>query len=512
MADKRALVAELASVTEQAQGIVKANPDGLAGEQKTTLDNLITKADELKGQIDEVEAYEKKVADVAKLTDYLSQPQYKIPRPTDRVGNGDSETKAALTAMGWEVKSGIVRAPTSLGKMVDIYPEEVLFADLREIHADDPEAAAFFRSQRSTFQPEYRKSYLKWLKYSIKMHDETKGYLMLAPDEQKALSEGTDVAGGYLVPPDVQAEVLVRLPMQSVMRQLCRIVPTSRDLLVFPMIQPNKSNTANGSIYTSAFVGDWAGETPVFADTDPKLAAFSVPVRKIRVATKVSNDLVADSVFPFLSFLASDGSENMALVEDNGFLNGQTANYTNGAGIVPGATSLQPLGLTSFAATANQIDIAGTTAHVISNTAAATGSWPKILKTQASLPEAYQRNATWLTHRLNELNIRTMTDANLRPLWAPGYTSPTGSMGERFPTLQEHAMRRSDFIPQDGTANNVVLLYGDFQRYIIAQRAGISTTILRERFADTDQTGIILWERVGGSLWNSDAFRFGYVS
>ena len=63
--------------------------------------------------------------------------------------------------------------------------------------------------------------------------------------------------------------------------------------------------------------------------------------------------------------------------------------------------------------------------------------------------------------------------------------------------------------PTDGTATSIPLIFGDFSGYIIGQRQQITSTVLRERFADTDQTGIILWERVGGNVWNPDAFRFG---
>ncbi len=56
------------------------------------------------------------------------------------------------------------------------------------------------------------------------------------------------------------------------------------------------------------------------------------------------------------------------------------------------------------------------------------------------------------------------------------------------------------------------LIIGDFQNYIIGQRTQITSLILRERFADTDQVGIILFERVGGGAYNTDAFRIGTVS
>ena len=67
-------------------------------------------------------------------------------------------------------------------------------------------------------------------------------------------------------------------------------------------------------------------------------------------------------------------------------------------------------------------------------------------------------------------------------------------------------------MPADGAANNTPLIVGDFSNYIIGQRTQITSVVLRERFADSDQVGIILFERVGGAAYNFDAFRIGYVS
>lgn len=67
-------------------------------------------------------------------------------------------------------------------------------------------------------------------------------------------------------------------------------------------------------------------------------------------------------------------------------------------------------------------------------------------------------------------------------------------------------------MPSDGTDANKVMFVGNVaQAYIIGQRAQITSTVLRERFADTDQTGIILFERIGGATWNVDAGRIGIV-
>jgi HK97 family phage major capsid protein len=100
-------------------------------------------------------------------------------------------------------------------------------------------------------------------------------------------------------------------------------------------------------------------------------------------------------------------------------------------------------------------------------------------------------------------------DAYGRYIWQPQQGAALATGMPR--TIGGFPVYNSEFVPDDGTNANKVLIFGDFSAYIIAQRASFSTVVLRERFADTDQTGIILFERVGGGLWNTDALRVGIV-
>jgi HK97 family phage major capsid protein len=297
----------------------------------------------------------------------------------------------------------------------------------------------------------------------------------------------------------MQAEVLARLPMDSVMRGLAMVRQTSRDVLRFPRIQPAPGTASGmagapgsdgGSIFTSGFVGSWAGETPAFQDVDPAFGFFDIPIRKIRVATRLSNDFLADAITNPLTFLSTDGARNMALVEDQGFVRGDGG-------------PMQPQGIVNAPIT--QMDITGTTAHTISNTTAALGSATKIMNLQYALPSQYQNGAQWLLHRLSENDIRQLINAMGAFIWAPGFDAPQ-------PALLGKPVKKSDFVTHPANTGDIGLIYGDFSSYIIAERAMITITILRERFADTDQTGIILWERVGGAPWNIDAFRLGSVT
>ncbi len=436
-------------------------------------------------QVIEEEQQKSRDRDFALLNKYATDPNYKVPRAV----NDDDDTKKLLMNKGWEIKDGIIHRETSLGSH-PMYPENVLFGPI----PDDPVAHQFYKQTRAAMQPEYRDAYLKYLAL-VAIHKEPAFALQKLTDaEQKALSEGTDTAGGFLVPPDIQSEIFVRTAQQSVMRRLCRVVNTSRDRVVWPRVEPHSTS---GSIYSSAFVGSFVGETPTQSDTDPQFGTLEIAIRKIRVATKMSNDFIADSVANIPAFLAQDGATNMALVEDNGFLNGQGL----------GNPALEPSGLLNDSGVST-IDVEGSTSNTISNTTSNTGSAPKIIDVAYGVPSQYVRDATWLFRRATEGKIRKLVDGSGRFLWPPMIASGFANVVRE---LLGSPVENSDFVPADGTDTNKVIVFGNFSAYIIAQRAQITSTILRERYADTDQTGIILWERAGGGLSNPDAFRFGVV-
>lgn len=425
-------------------------------------------------------------SDFSRISKWMEDPDYKISRSV----NADDEGKSVVARAGWETKNGKIFIPTSSGKMVEMYDEEVLFGPIPQ---NDQDAQDFYKKTRVIVQPEYRVAYTTFLRNCGRNRSESMAFHALDARQQKALSEGQDSAGGYLVPPDLHAEVLVRLAQVAVMRRLARMVTTSRDRVIFPRVLPN-SDSSLESIYSSGFVGGWVGETPAFSETDPQFGQFEISIKKLRIATKVSNDFISDAITDIPAWLAMNGAENMALVEDAGFITG-----------VGGP--LQPQGFLNDPGL-KTVDVEGSTTNTISNTAAANGSANKLINMAYALPSQYAAKAEWLMKRSIEGKVRQLVDGAGRYLW-PAMTD-SGFIG-RLPPLMGANVNNSEFMPADGTDGNKVLAYGDFSQYIIAQRAQMSTVVLRERFADTDQTGIIIFERVGGALWNNDAIRVGIV-
>lgn len=485
-------VEELERIRARVQAALEAYPNGLSDEKTAEVDLAMKRARELRGEITTEQEAKAKRAEFADLVDYLDKPVHTTPH--GEVDNSPEGMKA-LKSLGWDIKNGIIQAPTSKGAMVDMYPEEVLFGPLPN---DDPDALKFFASSRAAHRPEYRATYLKYFRNVGKLHgDAGMAWSMLTTKEQKALSEGTDSAGGFLVPPDAQAELLVRkAQMAAVRRAGARTQTTSRDILQYPMVQAAAATAGGlaaggGSVFSSGFIGSVAGETPTSVDVDAAFGNFGVPVKKIRVFTRLSNDFIADAAVNILAFLSQNGAENMALVEDNEFLNGD-------------GSALHPLGILNGGLTT--VDVEGTSSDTVGNTTSGTGSAPKIIDVEYGLPSQYIQNAVWMMRRSIEGKVRKLVDANGRFLWpvTGGYQMPTHE-------IDGYPIYNSEFMPNDGTNANKVILFGDFSGYIIAERAQVSTTILRERYADSDQTGIIIWERVGGAVWNPDSFRVGIV-
>lgn len=468
----------------KAKALLSEYPNGFPNqERENEFDGYLEKMESLATEIKGAETAEERKAALERHDAFQNAPQRKIPHGI----NGDDDDRKNLLGAGWEIKAGIVYAPTSSGKPQPMFGEDVLFGD---IPIDDPLQAEYFQKTRAAFAPEYKAAYSRYLQLSVKYRSETMAMTMLSPSEQKALSEGSDTAGGFLVPPDVQAEVLSRTAQMSVFRQRASVRTTSRDKMEFPAVAPHATS---GSIYSSGFVGTWVGETPAFTETDPAFQKFEINIRKIRVATKLSNDFVADAATNVLSFLATDGGRNMALVEESGFIAGDGGPY-------------QPMGILNTGLTT--FDVEGSTSNTISNTTSNAGSAPKIVAGTYTLPSQYAGNASWIMRRAIEGKVRGLVDGMGRPMWP----ALTGSGFAQAPAdLVGAPVYNSDFMPTDGVDGNKVMLYGDLSNYIIAQRAQVTSTILRERFADTDQIGIILWERVGGGLWNTDSIRVGIV-
>lgn len=480
--DVQRRISQAKSILEQYQGALPAEK---AVQVKALNDEIV----KLQGEIDDEVKFEEAKKSINDADKWLNDPVHTVPHGI----NGDTDDQKALRQAGWELKDNFWHKQTSIGISVPMFGREVL--DNSVPLPNDPHERFFVQSTRMAMEPGYAKAYANYIRAVATSPDPGMVMASLSFDDQKvmakALSEGIDTAGGFLVPPDTQAELLARTAQMSVMMGASRVVGTSRDLLRWPRL---KAHSTSGSIYSSAFVGSWVGETPSESITDPSFEMMEIAIRKARVMGKFSNDFIADAAVNVLAVMAQDGGGNMALVIDNGLIAGSGA-------------ALEPLGLLNSGLTTK--DVEGSTSDTISNTVSNAGSAPKIIALSYALPAQYSSNARWLMSRDIEGKVAALVDGNGRAIW-PVLTG-AGLQGAMPATLMNKPIMNSDFVPSDGTNANKVMVYGDFQNFIVGQRAQITSTVLRERYAETDQTALILWARVGCGVANLDAFRVGIV-
>jgi HK97 family phage major capsid protein len=117
-----------------------------------------------------------------------------------------------------------------------------------------------------------------------------------------------------------------------------------------------------------------------------------------------------------------------------------------------------------------------------------------------SLPSQYRRAATWLMRSATEASVRQLVNAS-------GYLWPATDSQR----LQGYSIGFSDALDAQGTNGAKVLIFGDLASYFVADRMSLTVQVLRERFAEYDQTGVLLKSRVGGALVRDNGVLIGGV-
>lgn len=312
--------------------------------------------------------------------------------------------------------------------------------------------------QKKGYQPSFE-SYLR------------KGTGEMGPQDRKTLSEGTDSAGGFLVPEDYQAELIKKIATNATIRSRARVGTTSRDIAKWP-----KLHYTTDDKYTSGVRITWTGEAPtsstVHRVTEPVYGLYSIPIHTCMASLPMYNDLIEDAAFDVVGMSSELLAEAFTLGENDTFING------SGIG--------RPMGILT------QVDGDGP-ASVVSGTAA-TLLADGVIDLAYALPAQYEANAIWLMAKATEKVIRKLKDTTNNYLWPVigqgGNFAPAPKELLGFPTL------RDEFMPAIA-ANAYPILFGDLRGYLVLDRVGISIQRLSELYAETNITLLLARKRLG---------------
>ncbi|NUS74937.1 MAG: phage major capsid protein [Streptomyces sp.] len=331
------------------------------------------------------------------------------------------------------------------------------------IEAWDDKRGTIARMCLATSSPEYMRAWSKLAR--------GKGH-MVTPEEQQALERAmslTDNQGGYLVPFQLDPTIIITANGSvNQIRQVARQVVATGDVW-------------NG-VSAGAVSWRWAAEASESADNAPAFAGPSVPVYK------------ADGFVP-ISIEAMDDAENVTT--EVGKLLAFGKDSLEAAALATGSGSGQPTGIVTA--------LTGTSS-IVTSTTTDTFASGDVYKVDTALPARYRPNAAWLANRGIYNAVRQFDSSGGTNLWERiGADVPPLLLGRK-------ALEAEDM---DGVVNatqeNYVMVYGDFDNYVIADRIGMSIEFLPHLVGanrrPTGQRGWYAWYRVGADSVNDGAFR-----
>ena len=133
----------------------------------------------------------------------------------------------------------------------------------------------------------------------------------------KAVNEGTNSAGGFLVPDELVAELIFLREQYGVVRQNATIRTMSSDTLWIP------KNSASTTAY-------WVGESVAITQSQPTFDRVQVLAKKLGILTAVTSEVNEDSIIEIGTALAQEMAWKFAKEEDRVCMIGAAANATDG--------------------------------------------------------------------------------------------------------------------------------------------------------------------------------------
>ena len=284
------------------------------------------------------------------------------------------------------------------------------------------------------------------------------------PSVLNALQEGTDSEGGYLVPDEFERTLVEALEEENVFRTLAHVIRTSSGDRKIPVV------ASKGS-------ASWVDEEGAYQESDDAFSQVSIGAYKLGTMIKVSEELLADSVFDLEAYISKEFARRIGAREEESFFNG------DGKG--------KPLGILAAAGGA---EVGVTAASATAITA------DEVIDLFYSLKAPYRKNAVWLLNDATVKQIRKLKDSTGQYLWQPSLVAGTPD------TILGRPVKTSAFMPT-AAAGAKTIAFGDFKYYWIADRQGRTFKKLSELYAANGQVGFMGTQRVDGKLILPEAIK-----
>lgn len=294
---------------------------------------------------------------------------------------------------------------------------------------------------------------VKAMKKEVRFAEYVKGLVFDDTAKVKALAEGTDELGGYLVPDEFRAELIEHLGRTASFRSLATVIPMDGKLLEAPSL------TADVNVY-------WGSENTSISTTSADFGNFQLTPYRLNAIIYTSRELFDDSAISIMEVLQRRFRIKVGQEENKVFIAG------NGSG--------KPTGLTQ--------------ATLRSLSAGNSVSPDHLTQAYYLLPEDYRELATWLINSRTMVALENAKDSN------GAYLYP--SLREEVKTLKGRPVFVNDHVPSS------TIFFGDVSWYWIGDRQQVTMEATTEAGStwEKHQVGLKLIERVDGKTALTTAF------
>lgn len=296
----------------------------------------------------------------------------------------------------------------------------------------------------------------------------------LSAEEQKALSVGNDVDGGFFVLPDTSGRTVGKVYETSPMEEYASVANISTDSMT--------------GMYDQDEVDvNWVSEMGSREETSTAtVGRWNIPVHELAAMPKVSRQLLDDAAFDVEGWLMEKVDKKCVRVANSAFVNG------DGVG--------RPRGFLTYADGTTNGTIEQYTTGVSGGLAADPDGMDKLLEMMDGLKEPYHANAHFFSNGTTNTQLRLVKDSNGRYMWQPSVVPGVP------PTLLGHGVVRMQDMASVTTANALCLAFGDMaEHYQIVKRMG--TSVLRDPFSAKPFILFYATRRVGGDVINFEAMK-----
>jgi HK97 family phage major capsid protein len=295
----------------------------------------------------------------------------------------------------------------------------------------------------------------------------------------KLLSESVDTAGGYLVPEEFRALMIMYESEPTAIWQRATVWPMNGEKISFPKLaQVPDVNDANFDHFAGVSFA-WTEEGGEKAETEPEFGLVEMIVHELAGYTEITNTLLDDSVINLMNYLTRIFRAAWFWYTDRIFIQG-----TGGK---------QPLGIINDPGVITQTRQTASTVEV-----------QDVIDMDAALPAVFDPNAVFFYSKKVRAALRGQTVSDSSKELVLQETYKDLAEGYSASILGRPAILIDGKIPTIGSTGDLIL--GDWRWYYIGFRTDFSMDSSRHYKFRNNRTALRCSGRVDGQAAISQAF------